>query len=476
MTSTSCNNRLRTSENRIRSGIVQGCQTALLMLAALPLTVSAVSANSVDNFAGFESPIAAARNADSRLEVFGANIGGNNLGNNAGQVFPKAETIPGGQVNFPGLNPLEPTQSSVTVRWYDRSNNEEGFRIYRRNIQGNWQLVNDTPTKNMADDKGDYSWVDTDQSMSGQCYVVTAYNSTNSGSSGEECTVRPDPSRFPQQVAGAAPQWIGLSNSNDGTGPLQNFQFAGFQLKYGHQTLGVDLTWEEGTSLWKVEAQGGPHLMKGQAVALRVWGGGWVKYGNQTWGVDLQLSDTPSYEWYAIGIHGDPSEDPFAGHNLEDAGGFALWNRAAQAYLVHGHQTWGVDLKWYKPNGGTPPTPIPTKGVRTYRMFNCSIEQRSVEVWIADQTAGTEFVDKGTVSQQYGAGGSCVAPGSVPFTFSPISSHHYRVVATDRLLPACGGIDDPHTGPCQKMTVDFNGDATGFTRTDTIDAATQITP
>ena len=64
--------------------------------------------------------------------------------------------------------------------------------------------------------------------------------------------------------------------------------------------------------------------MYGEAVALRVWGGGWLEYGHQDWGVDLQLSDTPSYEWYVLG------ETP--GWDI-DGGEFALWNSAAHDYL-----------------------------------------------------------------------------------------------------------------------------------------------
>src|SRR5947208_13926227 len=133
-------------------------------------------------------------------------------------------------------------------------------------------------------------------------------------------------------------QWGGLSSTNDGTGDLVNYKMNKL-LKHGSQTFGVDLNWGD-TSLWRVEAQGGPHLMKGQAVALKVWGGGWLKYGNQTWGVDLQLSSTPVYEWYAIGLQNDPSERAYPGFSLTDGGTFALWNSSAQAYLVHGDQTW----------------------------------------------------------------------------------------------------------------------------------------
>jgi hypothetical protein len=305
--------------------------------------------------------------------------------------------------------------------------------------------------------------------------MLSAYNDTDAGYTSEECTVRPDPSRFPQMVSSAASQWSGLSSKNDGTGNLVNTSIEQ-DLLYGDRTWGVNLTWGD-SSLWRVEAQGGPQLMKGQAVALKVWGGGWLKYDTQSLGVDLQLSDTPVYEWYAIGLQNDPSERAYAGSKLDDGGTFALWNSAAQAYLVQGDQTWGIGLDWYKVDGGTPtPTPTPTQhGVKTERVLNCSADQHAVEVFIADQTAGGDFVDKGRVEQQYGPSG-CPDGGSVPLTFSPVSGHQYFLVATDKSLPGCDGTDDPQQGPCRKMEVHFVGDAQGFTRTDIVGDGTQITP
>jgi len=61
----------------------------------------------------------------------------------------------------------------------------------------------------------------------------------------------------------------------------------------------------------------------------------------------------------------------------------------------------------------------------------------------------------------------------VPLRFSPISGHYYVLVATDSALPACG-VDDPQQDACRKMTVQFEGDANGYTRTDIVDIGTQI--
>lgn len=89
--------------------------------------------------------------------------------------------------------------------------------------------------------------------------------------------------------------------------------------------------------------------MFGQAVALRVWGGGWLEYGHETWGVDLVLSNTPSYEWYVLsgnlrpGVAIDSRPSPYADE-------FALWDSRAKTYLITRYQTWGVSLDWYRQN------------------------------------------------------------------------------------------------------------------------------
>ncbi len=389
--------------------------------------------------------------------------------------------VTSGYVNAPGLYNLQASASTVTVKWYDRSVNELGFKVFRRDQSGNWQMVDQVASRNvggsgMGNQPGgsDYSWVDTSTNLSGQCYRIGAYNVPFITYTDEECTVRPDPSRFPQTVPGTVPSWSGLSDTNDGTGSLVN-KSINRNLKYGDETWGVNLTYGD-SSLWRVEAQGGPRLMKGQAVALKVWGGGWLKYGHQTWGgAQLQLSDTPVYEWYAIGLENDPGNHTWAGSNLTDGGTFALWNSSARSYLVPGYQELGVSLNWYD-GSPTSSNPNPTqRGVKTEQVLNCSFEQHPVEVFIADQTAGGGFVDKGRVNEQYGSAG-CPALGSTPLTFSPISGHQYLLVATDSSLSGCDGTDDPQEGACAKMTAQFVGDASGFTRTDIVDDGTQITP
>jgi hypothetical protein len=358
----------------------------------------------------------------------------------------------------PGLYPLQPSPLAVTVRWYDRSTDEQKFVLYRRDQHGAWQAIYEVPTHNVASADGDYSYVDTDRSISGQCYMIAAVNDNGAGYTQEECTVRPDPSRFPQSVPSKAVQWYGLTSVNDGTGDLANWARSNSykELIHANQWFGVDLDWSQHPTLWKIEAQGGPHVMKGQAVALRVWGGGWLKHGNQTWGVDLVLSSTPAYEWYVLsGQPGSPI----------DSGKFALWNSAARDYLVAAHQTWGVDLDWYKNTqpAPTPPPPHQT-GVRTFVAYNCVSEQRPLEMWVADLTAGTGYADMGRLDSQWTDGG-CPGTGQ-PWTFTPQSGHQYLVRAVDYLADGCS--NDPTIGPCWRSETTFVGDANGNVISSTI--------
>ena len=120
----------------------------------------------------------------------------------------------------PGEYPLQTSRDAVVVPWYDRSTDEQSFIVYRRDAAGNWQNVYQVNTRDEAGVGDNYSWVDTDTNQSGQCYMIAAVGIFGAGDSSEECTVRPDPSQFPQAVPQVTRQWFGLSDVNDGTGPL----------------------------------------------------------------------------------------------------------------------------------------------------------------------------------------------------------------------------------------------------------------
>ena len=356
----------------------------------------------------------------------------------------------------PALLPLQASRYAVVVPWLDYSTDEQKFVVYRRNPQGAWVQVYQVPSRDVAGG-GSYSWVDMNTSLSGQCYLVAAVNANGAGYSTERCTVRPDPARFPQAIPSSTRQWYGLSNVSDGTGPLQTATRNSYTfLKWGNQTFGVDLQWTDQPSLWKVEAQGTHGVMFGQAVALRVWGGGWLKYGQQTWGVDLQLSSTPAYQWYILGERpGQPVEQEFA-----------LWNSAAHDYLVFGGQTWGVDLNWYRKTQPTPPPPPPPPhGVRLFATANCVAEQRPLEMWVDDFTAGTGFVDKGRLDPRWTEDG-CHPTADQFWTFTPVSGHTYLLRSVDYLAPGCS--NDPIDGQCWRSDTMLTGDAGGGVAVTTI--------
>lgn len=270
-------------------------------------------------------------------------------GGNAGADLAVADTSTVtatlGSVAAPVLTGLTPTASTVTVSWDDRSDTELKFIVYRRGIHGTWEAVHMVPTVNMVGPYS-YNWVDTFQGLSAQCYCIAAVSDLAQSASREQCTIRPDPSRSPQT---APPQqavdWHGLSPINDAAAHLHNIG-ANRNLQFEDRTWGVSLGWTDiEQNNVKLERQNmSPYpLMRGEPLALRVWGGGWLAYGDQTFGVGLILSDWPAYQWYILGDA--PLGSPFGSD-------FALWNAAANDYqgdyLVHSDQTFGIGLEWYQ--------------------------------------------------------------------------------------------------------------------------------
>jgi hypothetical protein len=251
-------------------------------------------------------------------------------------------------------------------------------------------------------------------------------------------------------------------------------------LYHSDRTFGVDLDFRDSPSAWWVDAEGGPQLMKGQAVGLYITGGGWLTLGDPTFGIGLGFADHPSYEWYILG--GGSPGDPLS------SGRFALWNGRKHDFLVYDAGSAGslftVTLNWNGNildsggSGGTPTDP----GARFYQMYNCSADNATVSVWIQDETLGEPFARKGQLAPT-GCGPS---GGSVPFSFDPPAhNHRYRVVAVDQQRNGCSG-DNPTDGFCQALLVEFVSNRQsdtvsgvkqwqGYLRTDAINGITQIT-
>jgi len=367
-----------------------------------------------------------------------------------------------GSPQAPELAALVATAESVTLNWTDRSSNETKFVVYRRDVQGNWQSVYTVPTTDMAGSRNSYVWVDNTKSLSAQCYYVAAVNDQYQSGTSELCTVRPDPAVYPQYPSAQMQQWWGLSNKNDTADPLYNHA-ANMYLQYEDRTFGVSLSWSENQqNNVKLERQGSipQPLMLGEAVAIRVWGGGWLAHGIQGFGVDLVLSDTPVYEWYLVS--GAPP-----GTTISSSAPFALWNRSAGDYLVNGDQTWSIGLNWYQKTlqpVDSPPSPPP--GVMTFIVYNCHSDGRSVEMWVDDVTAGTGWVDKGKLDAEWGPSGGCPETGQ-PWIFTPTSGHSYIVRGID--FEASGCSNSPDINSCARSETTFVGDANGQAISTTID-------
>lgn len=355
---------------------------------------------------------------------------------------------------------VQAAADAVTVSWADGAagsdTDETGFIVYKRDNTGAWQpAYRVNATHNPSDNN--YSWVDTAKDVSGQCYLVASVGAYNFGYSEEECTVRPDPSEFPQSPPSTVEQWAGLSNVNDGTGPLENTQ-QDESVDYEDRTFGVSLGWEDtAENNVKLQRPGSntEPLMYGEAVAVRVWGGGWLTYGHQTFGIDLQLADTPSYEWYVVGgtAPGNPVE----------SGPYALWNKATGDYLVEGSQTWSIGLNWYQKTissqggSGSGSSTTNTSGVRSLTVYNCADDGDAVQMWVQDVTAGTGWQDKGELASQWDDDGDCPATGS-PWVFVPVSGHSYVVESVDFIADGCSNEPDIS---CELSTTTFTGNSNG---------------
>ncbi len=366
----------------------------------------------------------------------------------------------------PGLCPLQASEYDVVVGWHARSDNATSFVVYRLDSAGKPQEVYEVPAYNVAGGAEPYSWTDTGTDQSGQCYMIGAVNATGTTDSPVECTVRPDAFQFPQAdgIAPGATQWSGLSGANGGTGPLENNEHGSANnLIWSPNTLdlnplhlhcgcGVDLAFTNKTSLWKVQATGGPVVMYGEAVALRVWGGGWLEYSHQTFGVSLHLVSTPVYQWYILG--GTPGD-------TVDSSEFALWDSAASDFLVEHNQNFGVDLEWYKKTlpPATPPPAAPA-GVKLLIEYNCYMDGDPLEMWVNDVSAGRGWADEGTVQNGWVDGDGCEETSDDSWTFAPISGHSYEVRAVD--FDADGCSNDPTISSCDVADVAFVGDANGI--------------
>jgi hypothetical protein len=153
-------------------------------------------------------------------------------------------------------------------------------------------------------------------------------------------------------------------------------------LVYGNETWGVDLNWNnpafdrignplhERNVQWKFVRQGNTRFPAGYPASCHQISGTeqvalydtvnhqYLADGHETFGVNLVWSSTPRFEWkVAIGLleQSTYSDRVAQLYNTTEPGPTGTQG----AYLVMGHQTWGVDLRWLHAPYGLPYTYTP---------------------------------------------------------------------------------------------------------------------
>ncbi len=443
--------------------------------------------------------------------------GPDNTSHDTGQAIatgtsPAIAGSSGSRPGAPELSPVTARDNSVTISWSDNSTNESQFVLQKRVTgDGNngwadiYSTYSDEPAGTFLADE--YQYTDFSTGPDAECYrvlatPVVAVGAASPGVSGERCTVRPDPGRFPQSVPLSADQWNTFSANHrppavngapvdDLSNIARDFN-DGQELVNRGQTWGVDLDWNTGGSCWIFRGKGsGDQLLMGQALAMEVCDshgngtGQYLAYGSQTFGVDVVLQGSPSYEWHVIGdsaFRDNAATGPAeSGFDLERGGAHALWNDQSRRYLVTGHQTFGVDLDWFDPSapppgGGITQPPAADPGVGALRVFNCDAAKHAVSVWVKDTTAGASFQKIGSLPYQGDPQtGGCAAKDSQPLPFTPAAQRSYLVVVTDSQQGGCPA-DDPSTPACVVESRSITGNPSGAIETTTVGVGTDRSP
>lgn len=100
----------------------------------------------------------------------------------------------------------------------------------------------------------------------------------------------------------------------------------------------------------------------------------------------------------------------------------------------------------------------PTQGVRRLNLFNCNTDGRTINIWMRDSSTQT-WTQMGQLATQYDSG-VCPAPGATPFVLNFQSNRAYVVVAVDTGNVNCGE-NNPENQNCRRYTRNIIGDANG---------------
>ncbi|GAB3451355.1 FG-GAP repeat domain-containing protein [Actinophytocola sediminis] len=112
-----------------------------------------------------------------------------------------------------------------------------------------------------------------------------------------------------------------------------------------------------------------------------------------------------------------------------------------------------------KPPTNPPPTTPPPNGISRLEVFNCTVEQRDLYLWVFDSATGALVVNSGAVEHMYDSTGTCPAVGE-PWDFNPDNGRWYDVIAVDPALIGCG-VNDPSIPACQKQALRLLGNDSG---------------
>jgi hypothetical protein len=108
------------------------------------------------------------------------------------------------------------------------------------------------------------------------------------------------------------------------------------------------------------------------------------------------------------------------------------------------------------------------QGVKTYIAYNCISEERPLEMWVQDLSAGTPFVDMGRLDSQWSDSDHACPRTGQPWTFTPTPGHEYLFRAVDYSDTFFGCTNDPLLAGCWRAQRVFVGDANGVVVNDTL--------
>ena len=133
---------------------------------------------------------------------------------------------------------------------------------------------------------------------------------------------------------------------------------------------------------------------------------------------------------------------------------------------MFGHEDLGCEPHLVREDhAAAPPPPPPPSGVRLFVATNCISEERPLEMWVEDVTAGTGWADMGQLQDAWVPGDGCMPTTDQTWTFVPTPGHTYLFKAVDFSAPGCS--NDPLVS-CWDSERTFAGDTNGTVETDPI--------